>query len=311
MPQVVDATEGLERDTPFACGLCGSSESAPVWHRGHPGMALRTLVCTSCGLVQTHPRPTKDQLKRFYEQEYRRLYQGSAIPPASSRRNMYKQASSRYADLAIHLKAGSVVLEAGAATGEFLNVLKQNSHYPIGIELSPHCVAEARKVCKNVYMGSLEDQDFGEATVDAICLFHILEHLESPLDSLRQIRRWLRPAGILFVEVPDVRQPYWGNLSRFFQVAHLYSFSEHTLAACLGRAGFMVTWRRRFIEGKFLRMIARKSAPDTAVLGSLPIEGWKDVQTHLSRWRIRWCLFFKWKTFLDRLFSAIRRRVLL
>ena len=102
------------------CDLCGESQFAPLWGRGHPGVAVSTVACKSCGLIQTNPRPSRDELAEFYEKEYRLLYGGSRLPGESTRQHMARQAESRYVDLRGRLNPGSVVLEIGCATGEFL-----------------------------------------------------------------------------------------------------------------------------------------------------------------------------------------------
>ena len=291
------------------CDLCGHDDFAPLWHRGHPGVLMSTVVCTKCGLVQTNPAPGKTDLDQFYRHQYRVLYNGSPVPNEASRRGMAKQAASRCADLDRHLKRASSVLEIGCATGEFLAQLKEHGHSPVGIELSPDCAAVARQICNDVRTGMVEDQTFAEATFDAICMFHVLEHLESPRTCLLQLRQWLKTDGILFLEVPDVHQPYEGHLNRFFQIAHLYTFSERTLTAMLGVAGFQCLWSRRLVEGKFLRIVAQMMSEPLPGAYSLPADDWKQVKSMILAWRRRWLVWYKWKSLINQYGSAIGRRM--
>lgn len=291
------------------CGLCGQSEFEPLWHRGHPGVPVSTVVCKPCGLVQTSPRPTQAELKRFYETDYRTLYGGSVLPSKRVRQHMTRQGESRYQDLSPHLTSDSRIMEMGCATGEFLQILIDRGYTPMGTELSPDCAVEARKKGCQVYTEFLEEHQFDNNPLDAVCLFHVLEHLQSPVDSLRNIRNWLGPEGILFLEVPDLHQPYHGNLSRFFQVAHLYSFSRITLETILKTAGFEPVWYSRFVEGKFLRMIARKTGSVSEIASLIPAEDWKAIKALMRQWRARWLSYYKWETMFDRVSSAVRRRL--
>jgi SAM-dependent methyltransferase len=280
-------TDGID------CGLCGGSDFARVWNRGHPGnVRVPTCVCKRCGLVQTIPRPSPEEIARFYAQQYRQEYSGGAVPGSAERQNMARQASDRFSDLAPHLKAGSSVLEIGCATGEFLAVLRQAGHLPTGVEASEACCDEARKVCAEVYAGIIEDQDFAAGRFDGICLSHVLEHLRYPLAELELMRKWLREDGLICLEVPDVQQPYWGNLSRFFQTAHLYAFSQDTLTAMLKKAGFCAIWSRRLVEGKFLRIIARKDDRQPREI-VFPVEDWRQARASLRAWRLQWLLWYK------------------
>jgi SAM-dependent methyltransferase len=275
------------------CGLCGESDFARVWNRGYPGnVRLSTRICKKCGLVQTIPRPNAEEIARFYAQQYRQDYSGVAVPAGAERQLMGVQAGDRFSDLEPHLKARSSILEIGCATGEFLAVLRKAGHRPTGVEPSEACCAEARNVCDEVYAGVIEDQDFAAGRFDGICLFHVLEHLRYPVAALELMRTWLCEGGLIYLEVPDVQQPYWGTLSRFFQTAHLYDFSRNTLTAVLKKAGFCAIWSSRLVEEKYLRIIARKDAQESREI-VFPVDGWRQVKASLRAWRCKWLLWYK------------------
>jgi SAM-dependent methyltransferase len=73
----------------------------------------------------------------------------------------------------------------------------------------------------------------GEGRFDLVSLIHVLEHMPDPVGVLAHLRQdWLAPGGWLLVEVPDL---YCHDC---FEVAHLASFSSHTLAQVLRKAGY-------------------------------------------------------------------------
>jgi len=290
------------------CGLCGHVSFAPVWSRGYPDAEVPTVICKICGLVQTNPRPTKEELIEFYREMYRPQYSGACVPSPGQRAQTRNQYLSRYEDITPYLKPGDAVLDIGCATGEFLRILKQHHLIPTGVEASANCCAEAAKFCEDVHAGLIEDQDFEEGRFDAVCLFHVLEHLESPVAQVCRIARWLRNDGVLYVEVPDLHQPYLGNLSRFFQTAHLYSFTAATLEAVLRKTGFKRVWFRRGVEGKFLRFIARK---DSAVNREtpLPVDDWESIVWKIRAWRRKWWLWHKWAGMARYYSGAVKRRL--
>jgi SAM-dependent methyltransferase len=49
-------------------------------------------------------------------------------------------------------------------------------------------------------------------------MLHVLEHLHDPLGALVKIRDWLVPGGRLYIEVPNVYQPYGSLEGNFFVV---------------------------------------------------------------------------------------------
>ena len=72
-----------------------------------------------------------------------------------------------------------------------------------GIELSPTSVAVARaRNVGEVVEGSVEELPFEDDSFDfAVCL-DVIEHLDDDLQTLRELRRVVRPGGRLLVTVP-------------------------------------------------------------------------------------------------------------
>ena len=268
---------------------------------------MTTVVCKTCGLVQTRPRPTREELTAFYAKEYRMLYSGACVPHPSKRKYRKRRAQGRYTDLRPFLKARADVLEVGCATGEFLEILGHDSHITVGLELSPHCAQISREFCEQVHIGSVEEREFESEGFDVVCLFHVIEHLESPRSAVCKMASWLRPGGLLYVEVPNVEQPYWGNLDRFFQIAHLYSFSPGTLTALLEISGLCPIWTRQLTHEPFLRVIAQKGEHGGIGTVTWPAQDWRDVRASLRTWRRWWQLRYRWTTLPQRSLAAIRR----
>jgi SAM-dependent methyltransferase len=71
---------------------------------------------------------------------------------------------------------------------------------------------------------------------DLVTIHHVLEHLLDPVASMRQLAALVRPGGRVLVEVPDIEAD-WHTPGRLFHAAHLYWFSEATLAALALRCG--------------------------------------------------------------------------
>jgi hypothetical protein len=70
----------------------------------------------------------------------------------------------------------------------------------------------------------------------------VIEHLPHPLESLRTVRSWLRPGGVLFMatgnyDCPE-RKLRGSDWFYFMPEGHLYYFSNKTMANYLKKAGF-------------------------------------------------------------------------
>lgn len=99
------------------------------------------------------------------------------------------------------------LLDIGFGRGEWLELLASRKISARGIDNNAVSVAEARSKGLNVqcvdiadYLISVPDQSIG-----AVTMFQVAEHLsfEVLIDAMRQIRRVLRPGGVLIVEVPN------------------------------------------------------------------------------------------------------------
>ena len=105
----------------------------------------------------------------------------------------------------------------------------------VGIEPGQAYREASQKAGLQVY-SHLEDLFHDdESCFDLISLIHVLEHLPDPVATLTQLRKeWLSQGGWLLLEVPNL------YCHDSFEVAHLVSFSQHTLTQTLHRAGFRV-----------------------------------------------------------------------
>jgi SAM-dependent methyltransferase len=90
-----------------------------------------------------------------------------------------------------------------------------------------------------------------EPPYDAVVTFHVIEHLQDPIEFLRSCRKLLREGGVLILKTPNVASwiakktgAYWEWLC---PPAHIHLFSSRTLDLALQRSGFSVQgiWSRR------------------------------------------------------------------
>ncbi len=100
------------------------------------------------------------------------------------------------------MRRGSRVLDAGAGAGRLVEALASAGYAAEGIEPSARSAALAQAAGRAVRPERIEDhRDEG---LDAVVLWHVLEHLEEPRAVLEQVLRWLRPGGLLLVGVPNI-----------------------------------------------------------------------------------------------------------
>lgn len=99
------------------------------------------------------------------------------------------------------------VLELGCGLhAKNLVALAPNLRRGVGVDFS---ISDAAKSVPGLefYEGSLEEatRSFEAASFDAILFISVLEHLWDPIAALQDCNRWLRPGGVLMVNVPTWR----------------------------------------------------------------------------------------------------------
>jgi len=192
-------------------------------------------ICKKCGFVFQSPRMTQARLDQFYVREYRQLYQGDAGPVP---KDLLAQ-SARAANLVAFLKSHGVMqlsrhLDIGASAGLLLQAVRAGYRCEsVGVEPGLAYREVSQKAGLKIYPGLEDLPKEGANCFDLVSLAHVLEHMPDPVWTLAYLRQdCLSEGGWLLVEVPNL---YCHDC---FEVAHLTSFSQHSLTQILRKAGY-------------------------------------------------------------------------
>lgn len=132
------------------------------------------------------------------------------------------------------------VLDIGTGYGLWADYLKKRGFNVDGIEITPE-IADYANETYNLSVEATSIEAFqSNRKYDAIFLFDVLEHLEEPEIILQKIKGWLKPHGILYIQVPNVlgiRYPYGHGLGLPY---HIWQFNPQTLKMTLNKAGLNV-----------------------------------------------------------------------
>jgi len=223
-----------------ACNLCGSETAERFGATDRDRQPLRTVLCRSCGLVWTDPRPDSAETRKFYAEDYRLRYKSSYVP---KRKHVYREtlrAIARYQAIAPLLQTGMQLLDVGSGGGFFPYVVRQHGMDAQGIEpnqgFAKYAIETFGVPTSNAFF---QDVDIAEQSFGVITLNHVLEHLEDPCATLRQLGKWLKTDGFLVVEVPNIEATYHAPHNRF-HVGHLYNFNPMNLEHLGAKAGLAI-----------------------------------------------------------------------
>ncbi|MBI4454419.1 MAG: class I SAM-dependent methyltransferase [Acidobacteria bacterium] len=151
------------------------------------------------------------------------------------------------------LRQPGKLLDVGCGSGTFLFLLKRRGYQVLGLDFSHAAAVEAkRRYAIEVKVGSLREQRriFQAWAPDAVTMFHVLEHVTDPVETLRGVYSVLRPEGQLFLQVPNMGSwqarifgAHWYGLD---VPRHAVNYTDRGLRAVLHRAGFQITHCKRF-----------------------------------------------------------------
>jgi SAM-dependent methyltransferase len=147
-----------------------------------------------------------------------------------------------------HLRSGQRLLDVGCGPGNItIDLAARVAPGAVtGIDLV--VVAEADPAVDNVTFaaGDVYTLDFADASFDVVHAHQVLQHLSRPVDALREMRRVLRPGGILAVRDSDYAGFVWAPadplLDRWMALYHLVT-RRNGAEADAGR--YLLGWAQR------------------------------------------------------------------
>lgn len=183
-------------------------------------------------MVYANPVPTRMATGEYYDQAGMDYY----LSPAKLESDYADVRFERELRLFRKFCAHGAVLDVGCSSGAFLHQLQKRwpGEYGIlGTDVSgpPLDYAESRGV--PVVRGDFLAQEFGGRTFDAVTFWAVLEHLAEPKKFLEKAQAVLRPGGLCFVLVPNLRSlaaRCLGAKYRYVYEQHLNYFSAPSLA---------------------------------------------------------------------------------
>lgn len=252
-----------ERQTVKACHVC---EGTRIYYL-FSAAEYRVVHCDDCGLVFLNPQPSDSELAQIYSTD-------SLARKANATDSLRK--ISRY-----HGSARGRLLEIGCGDGDLLESAESAGWSGTGIEFSQARAERAQRRLKSgkVHHHQLHHVGLESEQFDLCVISDVLEHVRSPLEFLREVRRVLKPGGTLVVATPSVESPSSSSRERAaeFNARNLVYFDEQTLQTALFKSGF-----REIIVESGLMAFARKAEARPQPVLSVVVPAFNEVNTFRS-----------------------------
>lgn len=261
------------------CVMCGATEAKTLGRRLDQRQGVRPVKlagalttvqrCRNCGLVFSNPMPIPVNLDTHYDVPVGDYWKGQV---ETARPNKYFGAQiARFRDLwRVDDRATPVALDIGAGMGKAMASLNRAGFDAYGIEPSASfrefAIAQNELSPDRIKLTSVEDADFADDSFDFVTFGAVLEHLPQPAEALTKAIGWVRPGGLIHVEVPssdwlmarlvDIAYraqglDYTCHLSPLHVPYHLYEFTPSSFDAFASRAGCQVAFHRMYVAATY------------------------------------------------------------
>jgi len=159
-------------------------------------------------------------------------------------------------------KKGEKILDVGCGDGFYLHFLSNLGEFKlVGLDNNPLALVSAKKNLKGkkikLVEGDIFKMPFADNNFDKIICSEVLEHLKDDLAGLKELKRVLKPRGILMVSAPNHNYPFFWDpvnwiLERIFKThiksgfwagiwnQHLRLYKPLEIKNVVEKAGFRV-----------------------------------------------------------------------
>ncbi len=226
------------------------------------GISTSVVRCKECGLIFSNPQPVPYDIQDHY-----------GTPPEKYWRPEYFNVDEKYFSGQIVItkrlsdfKQGMKALDIGAGLGKCMIVLQKAGYDAYGFEPSVPFYNRAIEIMKipkdKIGIGMIEDMNYEEKLFDFINFGAVLEHLYDPSASILKAMKWLKPNGLIHIEVPSSKYliprlfnfyfslrgtNYVNNLSPMHRPYHLYEFDLESFNIHAKKHGYEVAHHEYYV----------------------------------------------------------------
>jgi len=208
-----------------ACPTCGGTAIPAL----EPDMAR----CRVCGLAWRED-------KHFGEPVYNRGHE--TVIYAGAKQGLFKRCLGI---LAARFPGRGRLLDVGAAYGFFMELAKAEGWSAEGVEIDPLMSAAAAAKGLKIYNRPLEELDLPAGNYEVVTVFEVFSQMADPLKVAEEIRRILKPGGLVYIREFNGSFHMALNGRRIFNVLglrpaviHNFNFTAESMRRMLAAAGF-------------------------------------------------------------------------
>lgn len=249
------------------CEMCGNptdnhkilgqrlNQSQGLNPKNKSGISVSIKKCSNCELIYSSPLPIPENIQDHY-----------GVPPEDYWKPDYFISNPKYYLYEIEIikgllpyKKGMKALDIGAGIGHAMLALEREGFDVYGFEPSEPFYKKAINVMnikpEKIKLGMTENVEYEDNTFDVITIGAVFEHLYHPSACLKKALAWLKPGGIIHIEVPSSNYlisklinlyysmrgtNYVTNISPMHSPFHLYEFELKSFSKLENKMNFKI-----------------------------------------------------------------------
>lgn len=192
-------------------------------------------ICKNCGFITFNPQ--LKNMQDFYAKEIK-LNSLNFLKTKAFKLSKHEHLIFKF------LRENNIspenVLDYGASDGYLMKEFKNK--YPNvnikGLELNKGHANWAKYIENLDVTLSSDLNQFNEKEFDLIVLYHVLEHIQSPNIFLEEIKKKLKPNGLIYLALPTLNRIDYPNIEQLFKDEHINFWTDNSLEHFFNLAGF-------------------------------------------------------------------------
>ena len=231
------------------------------------GITTTVVQCRCCNLIFSNPMPVPTSISQHY----------GSLPESYWKPSYFEFDAKYFKDqidtfFKLHPEHNELrALDIGAGIGKCMIALRDRGFDAYGFEPSEPFYSRALEKMSiardKLQLSSVEEADYPAEYFDFITYGAVLEHLYDPSSAILKTMKWLKPNGLIHIEVPSSAWltnkiynvlyrlqglDYVGNISPMHPPFHLYEFGLKSFQQHAQQHGHEVAFHKFMVASTYL-----------------------------------------------------------
>jgi 2-polyprenyl-3-methyl-5-hydroxy-6-metoxy-1,4-benzoquinol methylase len=186
-----------------------------------------------------YPLPKSEELEEYYDGKFREEVHSGVYYEDETLKRVFEyftpEAIKRVKRVEKDLKKTDEILEVGCSVGYFLNAIVEHVESAYGTEWDSKARGYIENTINHPRIKTAKNPEDFNKKFDKIFMFHVLEHIEDPVEFLMGLKQMLNENGKIYIEVPNVDDVMVKTFDCkafedfYYKKAHIFNFNEQGL----------------------------------------------------------------------------------